>query len=102
MSRQDDTDRFYAVMELLSSRCGGPRLLRDATTATGGHRTASTSSSSSRARCRRNGKPRVARIGTHSLRPTSRTNLWKRLSQHRGRVGGRTPGGGNHRGSIFR
>jgi hypothetical protein len=28
--------------------------------------------------------------------------LWTRLSQHRGRVGGRSPGGGNHRGSIFR
>lgn len=42
--------------------------------------------------------PRVVRVGTHALSATSRTTLWKRLSQHRGQ----TTGGGNHRGSIFR
>lgn len=42
--------------------------------------------------------PRVVRVGTHALSATSRTTLWNRLSQHRGR----TAGGGNHRGSIFR
>lgn len=42
--------------------------------------------------------PRVARVGTHALTPTSRTTLWNRLSQHRGQIAG----GGNHRGSIFR
>ena len=45
--------------------------------------------------------PRVTRIGTHGLRP-SRSTLWGRLAQHRGSVGGARPGGGNHRGSIFR
>jgi hypothetical protein len=43
--------------------------------------------------------PRVVRVGTHSLTSSSRTNLWTRLSQHRGQAGS---GGGNHRGSIFR
>jgi hypothetical protein len=42
--------------------------------------------------------PRIVRVGTHALTATSRTSLWNRLSQHRGRV----EGGGNHRGSIFR
>jgi hypothetical protein len=45
--------------------------------------------------------PRVVRVGTHGLR-SSRSTLWRRLSQHRGTVGGNRPGGGNHRGSIFR
>lgn len=44
-------------------------------------------------------RPRVVRIGTHALTATSRTTLWKRLSQHRGTA---SPVGGNHRGSIFR
>jgi hypothetical protein len=43
----------------------------------------------------------VTRVGTHALR-TSKTTLWNRLSQHKGNVGGSMPGGGNHRGSIFR
>ncbi|MDG4901409.1 MULTISPECIES: hypothetical protein [unclassified Mesorhizobium] len=42
--------------------------------------------------------PRVVRVGTHALKPESKSKLWGRLSQHRG--GG--SGGGNHRGSIFR
>lgn len=28
--------------------------------------------------------------------------MWKRLAQHRGALAGGNPGGGNHRGSIFR
>lgn len=43
--------------------------------------------------------PRIVRVGTHALKPASRSTLWTRLSQHRGQAG---TGGGNHRGSIFR
>jgi hypothetical protein len=43
--------------------------------------------------------PRVVRVGTHALRPSSGTTLWTRLSQHKGQA---RSGGGNHRGSIFR
>lgn len=46
--------------------------------------------------------PRVVRVGTHALRRGSRSSLWGRLGQHRGFVHGSMPGGGNHRGSIFR
>ena len=49
-----------------------------------------------------NGTSRVVRVGTHGLSPTDRTTLWGRLRQHRGRISGRNPGGGNHRASIFR
>ncbi|QLL63473.1 hypothetical protein FKV68_19510 [Sinorhizobium mexicanum] len=43
--------------------------------------------------------PRIVRVGTHALKPSSGTKLWTRLSQHRGQM---QSGGGNHRGSIFR
>ena len=45
---------------------------------------------------------RCVRVGTHALKKDGNTTLWKRLRQHRGTVGGRKPGSGNHRGSIFR
>ena len=43
--------------------------------------------------------PRIVRVGTHAVTDTSRTTLWTRLSQHKGRHGS---GGGHHRGSVFR
>lgn len=43
--------------------------------------------------------PRVVRVGTHALKDGSGTELWTRLSQHKGQA---NTGGGNHRGSIFR
>jgi hypothetical protein len=43
--------------------------------------------------------PRIVRVGTHALKASGKTSLWKRLSQHRGQL---RSGGGNHRGSIFR
>jgi hypothetical protein len=51
---------------------------------------------------RRDGGRRVVRVGTHGLTVRSNTTLWQRLSQHRGFINGRSAGGGNHRGSIFR
>ena len=94
-------DRFYALMDDLDLHCAGKRTLAECD----GRMTwpnrgvyfffepGETRASSS--------IPRVVRVGTHALRP-SRSTLWGRLSQHRGSVGGRMPGGGNHRGSIFR
>lgn len=46
--------------------------------------------------------PRVVRVGTHALTDGFRSTLWGRLRQHRGTTGGQSPGGGNHRGSVFR
>lgn len=45
--------------------------------------------------------PAHVKLGSDD-RPTSGSTLWGRLRTHRGTLGGRTPGGGNHRGSIFR
>lgn len=96
-----EIDDFYVLLGELRTRCGGERHL---------------ASSSGRmswpdrgvyfffepGEVRPNGDPRVVRIGTHALKAGSKTTLWKRLGQHRGSVGGSRPGGGNHRGSIFR
>lgn len=46
--------------------------------------------------------PRIVRVGTHAVSASSKSTLWGRLRQHRGTVGGRHPGGGDHRGSVFR
>ena len=44
----------------------------------------------------------MVRVGTHALTAASQAILWGRLRQHGGHVGGRHPGGGNHRASVFR
>lgn len=41
---------------------------------------------------------RVVRVGTHAVASTSKSDLWSRLSAHRGTETGQ----GNHRGSVFR
>jgi hypothetical protein len=98
--QQSDTDRFYALLDELSTRIGGPRQLRVCT--------------ASRWPChgvtfffedgetRLNGAPRVVRVGTHALTAKSTSTLWERLCTHRGSVTGSRPGGGNHRASSFR
>lgn len=45
---------------------------------------------------------RCVRVGTHAISKNSKTKLWNRLSQHQGTIRGDNPGGGNHRGSVFR
>lgn len=99
--RATQLDELYSLLDAIAQRCGGPRTLADCHGRmawprrgvyfffeTGEHRESGSS-------------PRVVRVGTHGLRPSSST-LWGRLSQHRGSAGGGFPGGGNHRGSIFR
>lgn len=46
--------------------------------------------------------PRIVRVGTHALTPTSKTRLWDRLRSDRGALGGANPGSGNHRASALR
>ncbi len=45
---------------------------------------------------------RVVRVGTHGLNAGSISTLRGRLRAHRGQESGTRPGGGNHRGSVFR
>jgi hypothetical protein len=99
--RAGDRDRFYDLMGELTRRCGGPRRLADCNRDSGWPSRGVYfffEPGETRADAR---TPRVVRVGTHALRP-SKTTLWGRLAQHQGQHGGALPGGGNHRGSIFR
>ena len=98
--RLDDLIRFYSALDQLEWRIGGRRLLASSDGRSGwpkrgvyffmehGERRADSGEGM-----------RIVRVGTHALTSSSRTTLWRRLSQHRGQKGS---GGGNHRGSIFR
>jgi hypothetical protein len=98
--RLDDLRRFYAALSVLEQKLGGARTLGSCSGRMnwprrgvyffreGGEERSDTGSG-----------PRIVRVGTHALKEESRTLLWTRLSQHRGRL---SSGGGNHRGSIFR
>jgi hypothetical protein len=99
--RSGDIDRLYGMLSDLERRLGGTRTLNGAT---GGRAWPSHGLYVffEPGETRPNGQPRVVRVGTHALIRTSRTTLWQRLSQHRGNLSGANPGGGNHRGSIFR
>ena len=99
--RRTALDRFYRQLAMLEAGVGGKRLL---------HKCHGQMDWPQRGvyfffeedEFREDGiTPRVVRVGTHGLR-TSSSTLWGRLSQHRGSRDGAKPGGGNHRGSIFR
>lgn len=99
MSRLDDVELFYQLMDKLEEQTGGQRLLQDFSQYRDwpmrglylffepGERRSDTGEGD-----------RIVRIGTHALTSGSRSTLRQRLGQHRGS----SKGGGNHRGSIFR
>lgn len=99
--RSRDLDQLYLLLERLADHHGGPRRLADCRGGDGWP-THGTYFFYEDGELRGDGRPRVVRVGTHALTATSRTTLWRRLSQHRGSTAGGNPGGGNHRGSIFR
>jgi hypothetical protein len=98
--RIDDLRRFYAALELLAKKAGGPKALAECSgRISWPQRGVYFFMEESEIRQDSGSGARIVRVGTHALTDTSRTTLWKRLSQHRGRV---KSGGGHHRGSIFR
>jgi hypothetical protein len=99
--READTDRLYVLLGELARRAGGPRMLRDCAAGQGWPRQGVYFFFED-SELRADGSGRVVRVGTHALTADSRTTLWDRLSQHRGHLEGRNPGGGNHRASVFR
>jgi hypothetical protein len=99
--RQADTGQFYRLLAELGRREQGPRRLRDCS-GTGPWPRHGVYFFYEDGEDRADGSRRVVRVGTHALNATSQTSMWARLRQHRGRLGGRNPGGGNHRASIFR
>ncbi len=95
-ARQAHLDEFYRLLDQLASSEDGPCRRADCTGSDGWPRhgvyffleDGETNA---------DGTSKVVRVGTHALRPTDQITLWGRLRQHRGRTGGRNPGGGNHR-----
>jgi hypothetical protein len=101
-NRRGALDDFYARLGDVADAHGGPRRLADCTSRTGWP-AAGVYYVLEAGELREDGEtPRVVRVGTHALTATSRRSLWPRLRAHRGTVGGRNPGGGNHRQSVFR
>lgn len=94
-------DEFYGVLDEVSERCGGPRILADCDGRMGWPRRGVYFFFEPGEYRHGGTRLRVVRVGTHALRPSG-SSLWQRLSQHKGTTGGALAGGGNHRGSIFR
>jgi hypothetical protein len=101
ISRTEATDQFYVHLDELARRIGGLKQLTDPGLSRRCPR-AGLYFFFEDGEVRPNDRPRVVRVGTHALTPSSKTRLWGRLRQHLGSTGGSNPGGGNHRGSIFR
>jgi hypothetical protein len=98
--RLNDLTRFYSLLGHLERRIGGRRLLTSSDGRSGWpQRGVYFFMEHSECRTDSGVGLRVVRVGTHALTSSSRTTLWKRLSQHKGQ---KASGGGNHRGSIFR
>ena len=98
--RSADTERFYSLLDLLSARTGGHRLLRDCQRRMGWpERGVYFFFEPGETRSGSGSRGRIVRVGTHGLKAGSKSTLWGRLSQHRGSP---MSGVGNHRGSIFR
>ena len=100
MSRRGDLEQFYSLLDKLDARTAGPRRLSNCT----GRmpwpgRGVYFFMEPGEVRSGSGTGPRVVRVGTHALIAGSGTTLWRRLYQHRGPA---RPGGGNHRGSVFR
>jgi hypothetical protein len=99
--RQQWLDDLYGLLDLVEQHCGGKRELADCDGRSGWPRRGVYFFFERGETREDDTTPRVVRVGTHGLRP-SKSTLWGRLRQHKGSSGGSMPGGGNHRGSIFR
>lgn len=98
--RLTDLRRFYALLDELARRTGGPRRLAECSGRLDWPPRGVYFFMEPGEIRRESGEGlRIVRVGTHALKDQSRTTLWKRLSQHKGQA---RSGGGNHRGSIFR
>lgn len=102
MSRLDEINRLYEILRGLEARLGGKRCLSDCHGRMAWpQRGVYFFFEPGEERSSGHGL-RIVRVGTHALKKHSHTTLWSRLRTHRGPLSGKRPGGGNHRGSIFR
>lgn len=102
MGRREDLDRFYGLLGELEGGLGGRRTLGGCHGRMGWPGRGVYFFFEPGELREDGGAHRVVRVGTHGLKGGSRSTLWGRLRQHRGSLGGGRPGGGNHRGSVFR
>ena len=99
-NRVSDTAHFYALLSQIEEKVGGSRRLAECDGGMDWPERGVYFFFEPGERRRHSGDgDRIVRVGTHALRTGSRTSLWSRLSQHRGRA---STGIGNHRGSVFR
>ena len=95
-----DTARFYTLLARIEEKVGGRRRLAECDGGMDWPERGVYFFFEPGERRKHSGEgDRVVRVGTHALKTGSRTSLWSRLSQHRGRA---STGIGNHRGSVFR
>lgn len=102
MTRFQDLDRFYSLLNELEETVGAKRKLKnchgrmdwpDRGVYFFFHPNETRESTD---------QLRLTRVGTHAVSEGSGTSLWDRLRTHRGAKRGSYEGGGNHRGSVFR
>ena len=102
MSRREDLNKFYEILDELRARLGGCKRLADC------HGQMKWPERGvyfffESGETREDGRmDRVVRVGTHAISSSSRVQFWERLRQHRGTFTGGYAGGGSHRGSVFR
>lgn len=102
MGRRDDLERFYDLLGELSRKVGGVRCLSQCDGRKGWPQRG-VYLFFEPGELREDGHaPRVVRVGTHAVRKGVKSTFWGRLAQHKGHSGASYPGGGNHRGSVFR
>ena len=97
----ESIEELYDLLSVAEANIGGKRRLGDANWSSGCPRQG-VYFFFERGEARTSGRSRVVRVGTHGVSAGSKTTLGGRLGQHRGADAGRWPGGGNHRGSVFR
>ena len=102
MSRLDDLDRFYDLLEYLEERVDGMQRLRECTGYMNWPDRGVYFFFADDEWWRDADHRRLTRVGTHAVSAGSGTSLWNRLRTHRGANSGTYEDGGNHRGSVFR
>lgn len=98
VTRLDHLAEFYRLLDILSGKHGGRRLLPETLASPMATRGVYFFFEPGEHRQESGSGPRVVRVGTHALNIGSSSTLRGRLKQH----SGSRAGGGNHRGSIFR
>lgn len=101
MSRKEDLDEFYEILNTLEQKVGGKKLLSESDGKMPWPAKGVYFFFENR-ELRENGSMRVVFVGAHGTQEGSQSTLWERLRQHRGNTTGERKGGGNHRSSTLR